>query len=133
MSKLREKSKFNLDAAEVLIGESLYAPSVHCSYYSCFQRIKCILPEYYGITYEQIDIYVANLSTSEHNYLIRFLSSEIKKNVGDKEYRDFSNDIKDLKQFRTNSDYKEIEVTSILSDKALNIAKRINTLLDETF
>jgi hypothetical protein len=133
MSKLREKSKFNLKAAEVLIKESLHAPSVHCSYYSCFQRIKCIFPEYFNLTYDQIDSEVANHPTSEHNYLIRYLSGVIKTNVGDKAYRDFSNDIKDLKKFRTDSDYKEIEVTSILSDKALNIAKRINTLLDETF
>jgi hypothetical protein len=133
MSKLREKSKFNLDAAEVLIKENLHAPSVHCSYYSCFQRIKCIFPEYFNLTYEQIDSEVASHTTSEHSYLIRYLSGVIKTNVGDKAYRNFSNDIKDLKKFRTDSDYKEIEVTSILSDKALNIAKRINTLLDETF
>ena len=133
MSKLREKSKFNLDAAEVLIKEDLHAPSVHCAYYSCFQRIKCIFPEYFNITYAQIDENVAGMKTSEHNYLIRYLSGQIKTNVGDKEYRDFSNDIKDLKLFRTNSDYKEIEVDSVLSSKALNIAKRINSLLDETF
>lgn len=133
MSKLREKSKFNLDAAEILIKENLHAPSVHCSYYSCFQRIKCIFPEYFNITYSQIDTNVANQQTSEHSYLIRHLSGEIKRNLGDKEYRDFSNDIKDLKQFRTNSDYKEIEVTSTLSCRALNIAKRINTFLDKTF
>jgi len=85
------------------------------------------------LTYDQIDSEVANRSTSEHNYLIRHLSGEIKRNIGDKAYRDFSNDIKDLKQFRTDSDYKEIEVTSTLSEKALNTAKRINTLLDKTF
>jgi len=133
MSKLREKSKFNLDAAEVLITKNLYAPSVHCSYYSCFQRIKCIFPEYFNLTYNQIDSTVASIKTSEHNYLIHYLSNQIKQKLGDVEYRNFNNDIKDLKLFRTESDYKEIEVTSDLSNKALKLAKRINSFLDTTF
>jgi len=133
MSKLLEKSKFNLDAAELLIKATLYAPSVHCSYYSCFQRIKCIFPEYFNLTYNQIDSTVASSKTSEHNYLIHYLSNQIKQKLGDVEYRNFNNDIKDLKLFRTESDYKEIEVTSDLSNKALKLAKRINSFLDTTF
>lgn len=133
MSKLREKSRFNLVAAEVLIKESLYAPSVHCSYYSCFQRIKSIFPDYFNLNYDEIDSIVASIKTSEHNYLIHYLSNQIKQKLGDTDYRNFSNDIKDLKLFRTESDYKEIEVTSDLSNKALKLAKRINSFLDTTF
>jgi len=133
MSKLREKSKFNLDAAEVLINENLYAPSVHCSYYSCFQRIKSIFPDYFDLTYAKIDSTVASSKTSEHNYLIHYLSIQIKLKLGDVEYRNFNNDIKDLKSYRTESDYKEIEVTSDKSNKALKLAKRINSFLDTTF
>lgn len=133
MSKLREKSKFNLDAAEVLITKNLYAPSVHCSYYSCFQRIKSIFPEYFGLTYNQIDINVRIGKANEHAYLIRYISEQIHENIGLKEYAEFKRKIGDLKEFRVSSDYKEIEITPDHSSKALNIAKEINGFLAEVF
>ena len=89
MSKLLEKSRFNFDAAEVLIKESLYAPSVHCSYYSCFQRIKSIFPIYFDLTYSQIDVIVRTGKVNEHAYLIRYISEQIHKNIGFKQYAEF--------------------------------------------
>jgi hypothetical protein len=133
MSKLLEKSRFNLDAAGLLIKEGLYAPSVHCSYYSCFQRVKSIFPDYFGISYSQIDLNVASSKTSEHNYLIHYISEQILQKIGCIEYRKFSNAIKDLKEFRTKSDYKDIEVSTDLSTKALSIAVEINHFLDQQF
>lgn len=133
MSKLREKSKFNLDAAEVLIKENLYAPSVHCSYYGCLQRIKSIFPIYFGLTYNQIDINIRTGSTNEHAYLIRYISEQIRKNIGLKEYAEFKRNIGDLKEFRIHSDYKDIEVTSAQSNKAYRLATEINEFLVEKF
>src|ERR1035437_993426 len=133
MSKLLEKSRFNLDAAEVLIRERLYAPSVHCSYYSCFQRIKSIFPIYFDLTFSQIDVIVRTGKANEHAYLIRYISEQILKNIGLMEYAEFKRKIGDLKEFRVSSDYKEIEITSDLSNKALKIAKAINGFLAEVF
>ena len=133
MSKLLEKSRFNLDAAEVLIKESLFAPSVHCSYYSCFQHIKSIFPFFFGISYDQIDLTVSSNTWSEHSYLIHYISKQIHDNIGYNEYSVFKRNIGDLKEFRTKSDYKEIEVTTELSNKALSIAKEINSFLYEQF
>jgi len=133
MSKLREKSKFNLDAAEVLIKEHLYAPSVHCSYYSCFQHIKSIFPDFFGISFEQIDSIVSSNKCSEHSYLFHHISQQIYTKIGRIEYSNFKRNFGGLKEFRTKSDYKDIEVTSELSNKALSIAKDINGFLSEQF
>ncbi len=133
MSKLREKSEFNIDAAEVLITKNLYAPSVHCSYYSCLQRIKSIFPVYFGITYDQIEIDVRTGKANEHSYLIRYISEQIRKNIGSNEYVDFKRNIGDLKEFRIHSDYKDIEVTSDQSTKAYKLATEINKFLNEKF
>lgn len=54
MSKLKAKAEFNIDAAQLLIDKSLYAPSVHCSYYSCFQLMKYTMKEIFGITYDEL-------------------------------------------------------------------------------
>jgi hypothetical protein len=133
MSKLNEKSKFNIAAAELLIEKDLYAPSIHCSYYSCLQKIKSTFPSFFGITYNQIDINIASGNKNEHTYLISFIEEQIFSNVGDFEFRNFHNNIKDLKQFRVESDYKNIEVTSDQSKKALNKAVEINKLLSNIF
>ena len=54
MTKLKQKSEFNFDAAKVLIDTNLYAPSVHCSYYSCFQLMKFALKDFCGINYDEL-------------------------------------------------------------------------------
>ncbi len=57
--KLKEKSKFNYDASEILIDSHLFAPSVHCSYYAAFQLMKVAMQAFCGISYKEIDNYVA--------------------------------------------------------------------------
>lgn len=133
MSRLLEKSKFNIDAADVLIKKHLYAPSVHCSYYSCLQRIKSILPEYYDIFFNQIDLNVRAGTENEHGYLIRFISEQIHQNFRSEEYALFKRNIGDLKEFRIHSDYKDIEITSDQSNKAYQKALDINRFLNEKF
>src|SRR5690625_5897392 len=74
MSFIRQKSEFNIDAAEELIKLSNYAPSVHCSYYATFQLIKYTLKKYGNITYDQIDKESKNKGS--HKYLIQKARSE---------------------------------------------------------
>nr|MDA3854277.1 hypothetical protein [Bacteroidales bacterium] len=70
MSKLKEKSNFNLDAAELLIVRNLYAPSVHCSYYSCFQQLKYIVKDFCGKDYETQNVEIAQSPQGSHDYVI---------------------------------------------------------------
>lgn len=126
MSHLREKSNFNRDAAESLISLSLYAPSVHCSYYSCFQFLKYCFKLNSGFTYEEINDRVRKNRKSEHTYIydsvVTILSGMGRSND---EYRYVKTKYNDLKQFRTEADYYDKEVNEEISEKALSISREI--------
>lgn len=69
MSYLKEKSNFNIDSAKELIDKSLYAPSVHCSYYGSFQYMKYTLKKYKNWTYEYIEEECLNCRNGTHGYI----------------------------------------------------------------
>jgi uncharacterized protein (UPF0332 family) len=130
--RLGEKSKFNIDAADYLILKTLYAPSVHCSYYACFQLMKVVLKSFMGITYDQIDRIIANSKMSgnrpisEHAYIKKEILNQIHK-FDETKYRDIKNKIDDLYEYRINSDYKNIE---ILEDDAAKANKKSKEFID---
>ena len=132
LSKLFEKHNFNLDAADYLIKDSQYAPSVHCSYYGCFQLMKHKLKVIKNCSYEEIE---SNMSgSSSHTYLINELkyylnprnNSKIKE---PKHAANFKDSIKDLKDFRQKSDYENVEISPEDAEKSLRIAKEICNIL----
>lgn len=134
MSKLKEKSEFNIDAAQVLIDKYLYAPSVHCSYYSCFQLMKFTMNSYFGMSYDELRQKVSvNTSGGTHTYVTHFFNTEVRKNWGISDYTDFSRKIKDLKEFRESSDYDDIEITIDKSTKALQYAKEVRQYIQKNF
>ena len=132
MSYLKEKSNFNIDAAELLQNKSLFAPSVHCSYYSCLQLMKVAINEFMGIPFEELENQTGSMNTDTHNYIIKMIGDSI-RNYSKEEHSIFGRNIKVLKQFRINSDYKNIQITTSESFKAIRIAKEIRSQLQETF
>ncbi len=134
MSKLREKSKFNFDAAKLLIDNNLYAPSVHCSYYSCFQLMKFSMNNFFGISYNELRQRISvNTSGGTHSYVTHFFNTEVRKKNGISDYSDFSRKIKDLKEFRESSDYDDVEITVDKSTKALQYATDIRQHIQRNF
>lgn len=133
MSKLRQKSNFNIDAAEFLINKTYYAPSVHCSYYSCFQLMKYTIKEFFGVDYETQSINISTTKQHTHQYVINYISNELIEFVGTEESRLFKRTIKDLKQFRLESDYENVEVTHDNGQDALRKAKEIRHYLITNF
>jgi len=133
MSKLKQKSEFNIDAAKLLIKEAYYAPSIHCSYYSCFQLMKFTIKDFSGIDYETQSVNISTTGQHTHQYVINFISDELKKFVGIKESRTFKRTIKDLKQFREESDYENIEVSHDKGQTALDKANGIRQYLITNF
>jgi uncharacterized protein (UPF0332 family) len=133
MSKLKEKSEFNINAAELLIANAYFAPSVHCSYYSCFQLLKFTIKNFFGIEY---DILASNISSSRkktHQFVIDYIASELIGFTGREESRKFKRTIKDLKQFREESDYDNIEIGEDKGKTALRKAKEIRKYLKTNF
>jgi len=133
MSKLREKSDFNISAATILIKENYYAPSVHCSYYSCFQLLKFTIKEFFGIDYATLSTNISTSGQKTHQYVINYIAGELNQLVGETESRSFKRKIKDLKQFREESDYENIEVSIDQGNDALIKANEIRQYLITNF
>ena len=135
MSYLKIKSEHNLSAAEILIKNGLHAPSVHCSYYSSFQLSKFALKEFSGIDYQKQEEEELNLlkqtksgKIGTHDYVINRLGNEI-RNCSKEAYLTFTNNIKELKKFRVESDYDNITVTSEQSTKSFRLSTELVQLL----
>lgn len=110
MTILRQKSNFYLDAGKSLVKNSWYAPSIHCFFYSCLQLIKCAIRENEDITFEELEKRIKAQNDSTHTYLIRIIGNEIYRFDPDV-YRDFNNQINELKLLRVESDYKNEMIT----------------------
>ena len=50
MIGLKNKSEINSDAAKLLHDKNYYAPSIHCSYYSCLQLMIYSLNSHFNFT-----------------------------------------------------------------------------------
>lgn len=130
--KLKQKSEFNAEASRLLIKNSYYAPSVHCSYYSVFQLMKVAMKEFNGVDYNTIDTTVASSKTSEHRYIQNGILGIIKKHDYS-EYSRISRCIKDLFQFRITSDYKNEEVNVEKAEQANRYSQDLILYLKEKF
>lgn len=133
MSKIRQKSNFNLEAANVLINNQLYAPSVHCSYYSCFQLLKYTIKCFFGDDYNTQSVNISTGKEKSHQYVVNYVSNRLKGFVGLEESLKFKRKVNDLKQFRVESDYENIEVNLDKGTKAYEKAKEIRTYLIKNF
>ncbi|MFK5878721.1 MAG: HEPN domain-containing protein [Flavobacteriaceae bacterium] len=135
MSHLKSKSEFNLDAAEVLIDRhSYYAPSVHCSYYGCFQYIISKL-NMIGITYEKIDNDISasrgtNRILNSHTYPVKLILDEMETTTDIFYRKKVKDKIKLLKAFRITSDYRNEDVNHSKSTEALRLSKEIISLIN---
>lgn len=129
MSSLRNKSDFNFDSASLLIEESFYAPSVHCSYYSVFQLLKVLFINFKSISYENLNHLIISDKRNTHRYIIEefclYLQSYSGCDLNRFEVRNLKNDIQDLKQFRIESDYEDIDINYDKGKKALNLSEAI--------
>lgn len=134
MSELLKKHQQSCDAAESLIGEKLFAPAVHCAYYSCVQLLT------YVFLHKIPGINVADFhNTMEtqggtHNYLRKEMKRELlKRQVGRTQADEFANNLLDLKEKRVEADYKDVSISSAESREARRVSEEINTLIKDTF
>ncbi len=133
MSKLKEKSLFNITASKLLIDNNLYCSSVHCSYYSCFQLMKFTMKDFFDVDYSVLGTKISLSGKKTHRYIIDYLENEIHKNAGLRDARNFKHKIKDLKVFREESDYENVEISIEQGQKAYNIANELRSFLTQQF
>lgn len=138
MSCLKNKSEINISSAELLYNNNLYASSVHCAYYSCIQLMKYVICHQIGIDYKQQQTEISQLKKQKakrvgsHNYMIDKIE-EIMRGVDKKEAALFVELIEDLKDFREESDYGNIEILSPQSSLSISKAQDIRKQLINFF
>jgi hypothetical protein len=138
VSALKNKSEINLEAARILNERTLYAPSIHCAYYSVLQLMKFAVSDSIGISYEEQDQEINALKTQKakakgtHEYLIMKVEDVIRRN-DELNFTDFTRNVKVLKRFRASSDYDNVDISSEQSNKAFGLAKELRAQLKRTF
>lgn len=131
MSKLLQKSGFNFDSAQLLVKNHYYAPSIHCYYYSCHQKLLHILFHVQNKT----EAYLSSLQRSSNSGSHEVAISEVYKSFGSNkaEARTFNKHIGELKKLRVDADYKDLEVLSNVSTTAENLVNEINRIIKKVF
>lgn len=90
--------------------------------------MKHIINKKFQISYVEIENNEA-YKMSAHSYIIYLIGKKIKESFTNREYKEFDRNIKELKQFRIDSDYLNKQIFSDQSEKSINLAKSIKTLL----
>lgn len=130
MSNYLKKSSDNLKAAELLNNKKIYAPAVHCAYYSCLLRMKHTLVYILKISESVIEEESKKLGGSIHqfapNNIFRAIHARNKEKASD-----FLDYVRDLKTFRITSDYKDLAVGNSESVRSIALARDINKILEE--
>lgn len=150
MSTVIEKSKFNLDAAQLLQEKSYYAPSVHCAFYSCLQFLMYLAKEIFKVT--DTDIAAQTVGGGTHKYLVDLTFRELRRakmSKSDKnlslQYKfdktklttititNFNSKMGKLKIHRVDSDYKDKEIRFDDSREAISLSQEIVKDLKQVF
>lgn len=135
MSDWKLKSKNNIKAAELLIRNSLYSSSVHCSYYSNVQLMLHVLFTDFNKSENEIESESKQGSIDEKGYH-NWLKNTITRELLTRDFmivRDFNNLFGQLKALRVKGDYKNIIISKNKAVDAVGFSKSINEILEEKF
>lgn len=99
---MKNKALNNLEAAQLLINNSCYTESVHCSYYAVLQYMKYMLntTRTRAIPYEEQEY----KGEDSHERIITEISNRI--SASPKDIRIFKEKVRFLKEDRVRADYK---------------------------
>ena len=135
MSELLKKASSNYSAAELLIENKIYPPSIHCAYYSCLQIILFLINsklegswQSYQDSLDAAKVLNKEKPESLHNQYITFIKEDIKK-TNRTTQRLFSAGIGVLKKYRNVSDYKDKEIADDIAEESLDLATKIHLQL----
>lgn len=123
MPKLKSKSRNNLEAAQLLIENEKYDPSIHCSYYALLQRSKHFLCVSCSLPYENQDFPSKEENPNElgsHEFIydkvLRHIDDDVMKNI-------FDTSFMHLKKKRNLADYRLYSTSKVEAEKALRFSQ----------
>lgn len=125
MSVLKTKSDENYRSSQILLNQSFFSSSVHCSYYSCVQIMKHILLQIDNKT--ENDIYEEQRANDNnlHEYLINYFVNKLRDNNLYSTYRNSIGRLTELKLLRNKADYKEIVISESEAIRANTLSSQI--------
>lgn len=130
MSLILKKSEQNYNAFILLKDAEYGIPSVHCAYYSCFQKLLYTFIEYFPEEYEHInkEIEGKRLGSLHKHIPKEFFAQLLVSKIDKRDVRDMKDELTNLYSLRIESDYKETEITETklnAVDKSVNNFRRI--------
>ncbi len=134
MSILLKKSKQNKLAFSYLKDKEVFAAIVHCGYYSCFQKVSHILKEYYTEEWNSIHLQLQRRRKgSMHKEYIDEFIRQFRKVSGGNNVAELDSNLKDLRSFRIEADYHEIEVDLDRVNKVEKYMNNFHLLTKQNF
>ncbi len=135
--ELQKKSDCNFKSAGKLLDYQLYASSVHCSYYSCFQAVVAFYLDKSKRDYSEVQKEISDTKRKVHTYYIDKVcgihisqSANINKHKESKTLRDL---YKNLKELRVEADYHNVDMSESEAKKAFEncgqLIKKLNSLV----
>jgi len=123
---MKYKAEENLEAANLLIGESMYSASIHCLYYSCFQLSMYALNRS-GTLYEEQAR--QSKGCDAHHYVINAMATLIKgkSHIG---FLDYNTKISKLKKLRKKADYEIGQIEKEAAERAYAMANEITRIIN---
>jgi hypothetical protein len=132
MSLFRDKSHYNRLAAELCLKNNLYAPSIHCSYYSCVQYMLYVLFEKIKMTKDEFEKTKNSFGSGTHASAIKLIGIDlIKKEKSD--YKAFQKLIPELKELREKSDYENLAISQNEGWTAMSNSDSIKNILSKNY
>ena len=119
-------------AAFDLYSDKFHAPAVHCAYYACFQKLcgylKSEEPASFDVIYERWQ----SKKGSMHGGIIGLASDTLRAFDRD-DAKTLKTKLTELKNFRIQSDYFDVEVTKANVEKVKELLTKINQILKRHF
>jgi len=133
MAQLKNKSEFNVAAAELLFKNYCYSSVPHPAYYSCLQLMKHFLCHKVNIDYNtQVDEIKQNGGKS-HKYYIEEIYYAIIDRKNTHEAGKFLRNIQDLKALREEADYANVLIDPSKAQSSIDRAKYTIDFLKKIF
>lgn len=123
---MKAKSVENIKAANLLIEHDMFAASIHCSYYSCFQLSKYSLSTYYNIDYTKQDI--ESKGKDAHAFVINELADKLDI-IRHFAFIDYNSFMGSLKKLRKKADYSAKRISEKEACEAKLKAEKVINLL----
>lgn len=131
MSEILNKSRQNEAASSLLIRNYFYASSIHCIYYSCFQKLLFLVRRH-GYENEESWYLSKDKKKGSHNRTIgSFLS--LMRDKGVDGVLSMDREIQSLKRDRGLADYEEAKITEKIVHVCMDRAHKINSIINKGF